>query len=171
MPEKESLFGPVIIDGVLFGMDAAVTAFVMSSLHGDDTSPVPVFGYAFGIVDPSKQDVDALILPGDLIGGVIFYNHEDSDRSDMAVTVSNSDISTAHPRTIRKVLEYPFEQLKVQRLSAEIDLTNERSIRNAEKLGFKLEGLKRRKSKSGGDWGVFGLLPEECPIWTRGVNS
>jgi [ribosomal protein S5]-alanine N-acetyltransferase len=62
------------------------------------------------------------------------------------------------------MLEFAFENLKLERVTAEVNATNTRSLRVLEKLGFKLEGVLRRHETYRGvrdDVHLFGMLCEE----------
>lgn len=154
-------------DGVVTGADASVALWINQRLGG---GLVEVPFVAIGVVHPGLADdqVDEVNLAEQLAAGVYFYNYRnDAGGSEVYASVAADWFAAGHPQVIRKVLEYPFDRWKVKRITVEIDEANDRSIRQAEKLGFKLEGLKRRAGANGGDVAIYGLLPDECPIWTR----
>lgn len=157
---------PVVIDGVLYNMTAEVVAWTNDRLGGGLVQQLAV---GIGVLRSGITDVpSAAEVPDSLIAGAYFFNHESDDGvSDITVAVAADDIASGRPEVIRAILSFPFGQLGCRRLSAEIDLSNGRAVRQAEALGFVLEGRKRRKGKGGGDVGVFGLLPEECVFWKR----
>jgi [ribosomal protein S5]-alanine N-acetyltransferase len=62
------------------------------------------------------------------------------------------------------MLELAFESLKLERVTAEVNAANTRSLRVLEKLVFKLEGILRRHETyrgARGDVHLFGMLREE----------
>jgi [ribosomal protein S5]-alanine N-acetyltransferase len=62
------------------------------------------------------------------------------------------------------MLELAFESLKLERVTAEVNAANTRSLRVLEKLGFQLEGvLRQHETYRGmrGDVHLFGMLREE----------
>ncbi len=70
------------------------------------------------------------------------------------------------------MLEVAFENLKLERVTSEVNAANTRSLRVLEKLGFKLEGvLRRHETYRGmrGDVHLFGMLREE--YWLLQVNQ
>lgn len=161
----------VIKDGLIYGADPEVAQWTNDRQGGGLVEQIFL---AIGLLEDGwmPQDINEDTLPQILKAGVFFWGHQSDDGvSDIYVTVSADDISVAKPATIRAVLNYPFGQLKVRRISAEVDLSNERAVRQVQKLGFKMEGRKRRMAAGGGDVGTFGLLPEECPIWNMSNES
>jgi [ribosomal protein S5]-alanine N-acetyltransferase len=62
------------------------------------------------------------------------------------------------------MLELAFTELKLERVTAEVNAANTRSLRVLEKLGFKREGILRRHETYRGERGdlhLFGMLREE----------
>lgn len=158
---------PMLVkDGILYGADALVAAWVSDRL-GAQVPTIPFMAFAIcadGTPDGPVTDLNTIYL----VAGVYWYNHHTGpDCFDISVAVATDDVSSGRPASIRRILEYPFGELKVPRITAEINATNERAIRNAEMLGFKREGLKRKAGAGGTDIVVLGLLPEECPFWNR----
>ena len=155
-----------VVDGrLVYGADAEVATWVNMRLGG---GAVQTLFIAIGVLKDgiAPRDVSAETLPDQLGAGAYFFNHQaEDDYSDLSVSVAADDITTATPDIFQQILNYPFGQLGCRRISAEIDLSNERAVRQAQKLGFKLEGRKRRMAPKGGDVGVFGLLHDECPFW------
>jgi RimJ/RimL family protein N-acetyltransferase len=148
----------LIIDDVLYGADAEMAEWINRRIGG---ALVEVPFVALGALDSNNK----------VVAGAYFFSHDDhrkglDDVSDLYMAAATDGSTALSPTAVRRLLEYPFGDLKVRRLSAEIDMSNGHAIQQAEKLGFKLEGRKRKKGKGGGDVGIFGLLPEECPFWT-----
>lgn len=63
---------------------------------------------------------------------------------------------------LRAAFDYPFTQLRVERVTGLVPDSNESSKRFTEHLGFKREGLMRKGSDDGSDLIVFGMLRDEC---------
>lgn len=79
-------------------------------------------------------------------------------------------IAAASPRwaskgTIRAILNYPFCQLGVQRVTALVQETNTRSVRMLDRLGFVREGYVRQAFEDGSSMIVTGILREEARRW------
>jgi len=69
--------------------------------------------------------------------------------------------------TLSAVLKYEFERMNLNRIQATIDSENTRSMKLAQRLGFKKEGVLRQRSYFNGQFRddvCFSLLKEE---WTK----
>lgn len=154
----------MVVDGILYGADALVAAWVSDRL-GAQVPLVPYTAFAVcaeGTPDGPVNDLSKIFI----IAGVYWFNHYTGpDQFDISVAVASDDAVAGRPSAIRKILDYPFKDLKVPRITAEINATNERALRQAEKLGFQIEGIKRKAGAGGTDITILGLLPEECPLW------
>lgn len=58
--------------------------------------------------------------------------------------------------------DYPFNQLKVERVTGLVPDSNEAAKRFDEHLGFKREGVMRGAADDGSDLIVYGMLRSEC---------
>jgi hypothetical protein len=136
----------VEVDGVLYGADAAVMVAVSDLLQ----SPlVEVPSIALGIMDGNK-----------IIGGAIFHSYREG--LDIEAVVAMKDPSKVTKGMARRILAYPFEELKLPRMTLQVEESNTRAIKVAEGYGAKLEGKKR-----GSGINIYGLLPGECPFWRQ----
>jgi hypothetical protein len=131
----------IVVDGVLYGCDDMVARFVNEHCGG---------GFEVGNIHAAL----GVLGSSGLIGGVLFSNHIAG--RDITITVASITPSCGHPRILARCLAYPFNQLGLGRVTAEIDESNQRSLRNARKLGFVEEGRKR-----GSNVIVMGLLKNE----------
>lgn len=138
---------PVIVDGLLFGADEDVAGWV-SRMCGGGKVFAPYT--AIGVVD--AQGITA---------GAVFHSYSGHD---VTVTASSARPSLRLRSAIKAGLSYAFDQLKVSRVSAEIEMSNARMIRLAEGLGFVREGVKRRAASDGKHVGVFGLLRKDFKL-------
>lgn len=140
----------MVIDDVLYGEDAAV-ATVMHDILGDDGLMELPF-HALGFV-----------ADGRIVGGVYFFGHRPN--ADLEVCVAVKPGITLSKASIRQALTYPFKELSVPRLTAQIPAAKTAIIGQALRLGFRIEGTKRKGDGQGGDVIVLGLLPSESPDW------
>lgn len=135
---------PVIVDGLLFHADETVAEWVNQACGGGKIfAPYT----AIGVVGNEG-----------LTAGVVFHSYSGTD---VTVTATTLRPSLRLRSAIRAGLSYAFHQLKVQRVSAEIELSNTRMIKLAEGLGFVREGVKRRAALNGKHVGVYGLLQKD----------
>jgi hypothetical protein len=65
-------------------------------------------------------------------------------------------------RFLYAIFDYPFNYLKVHRITACVRSSNVRSIDFVQRIGFKYEGCQRRGYPDGEDKLLFGILREEC---------
>lgn len=106
------------------------------------------------------------VFDGDrLMGAAIFDAFTPKDCN---VHLRIADKRCVSCRTIRAVLDYPFRQLKLDRVSAQVMADNAPSLELVQRLGFVYEGAKRQKT-----WASqlqFGMLITECPWITDPVE-
>lgn len=93
---------------------------------------------------------------GQILGAVILNNFE--PRLTVDLTVAGRGAFGI--REVRMVARYIFEQLGVQRITAVIRPDNYRALRTLVSLGFKSEGVLRRRYKDC-DGLLFGITREE----------
>lgn len=154
---------PFVADGVLHSCDDLVAAWVCDRLG----SMMPQVAYrAFGICSSDTPEGQVMDLASVyLVGGVYWFNHYSGpDEFDISAGVAVDDMTPISRRIVRKILDYPFNFLKVPRVTVHINSTNQRAIEQAKKMGFKVEGVKRNAGRGNTDTVVLGLLPGECPM-------
>ena len=116
--------------------------------------------------DSSWGDFNALglIRGGRLVAGVI-YNNFGGANANMHVGAEEGARWMTRD-FLRAAFDYPFNQLKLRRLTACVHSNNRRAIRFDEHLGFKYEGTQRHYYTDG-DMLIFGMLREECRFLER----
>lgn len=70
---------------------------------------------------------------------------------------------------LRALFAYPFLQLRLPRITAEIRESNELSLKLCGQLGFRREGFKRRAAPGGEGLWILGMLRQECR-WLKGAE-
>lgn len=138
---------PVIVDGVLYGADADVQQF-MHRVLGCGFFAGPFVTHA------------VLGEDGRIVMGTLWANHKPGQDIEMWVAATTPRV--ARPAIMRRILAYPFIQLALPRITAEIHQDNTRAIRLAEGMGMVREGFKRGSNRI-----LYGLLRDECPLFTR----
>jgi RimJ/RimL family protein N-acetyltransferase len=137
---------PQVVGGVLYGADELVAEWVHRKMGADKPELPCVAMGAFAR--------DRLAM------GAVFFNQQEAD-----ITVAfAAEPYGCKPRAIAQILTYPFHELGLPRVTAEIPLSNTASIRFVTGLGFVREGVKRRAAPDGGHVGVFGLLKKDFKL-------
>lgn len=161
---------PFVDRGVLWHCDDLVAAWVCDRLNVE----MPIVSFrAFGLVSPGTADgIHRDLTQIYMVGGVIWYDYCDGQggaHHDITAAVAiDEQLGTRTPETLKTfLLDYPFGHLKVPRISVNINETNATALEQAQRMGFVVEGRKRRAGPHGSDMIMLGLLPEECPFWSR----
>ncbi len=155
-----------IVDGIVYHADAEIIAWVNANMGA---GVVAKEAYGFGILDDGWDTETALpSLKDALAAGVYFYDQYDANEdgiSDVTACVFIKNKKAIKPHIVKKLLEYPFNQLGVRRISAMIDEANIEALDQAQRIGFQVEGYKRKMAPDGRRAVMLGLLPEDCPYW------
>lgn len=113
----------------------------------EQTSPWGWF-YAMGV----ERD-------GELAAGIVFNGHNGSNmQGHIAVARTVKQL----PELIRHALQYVFVQLKLNRFTCLVDVSNLKSMRLVEHIGFEKEFLIHRGAPGGGDLQMYVMWPEKC---------
>jgi [ribosomal protein S5]-alanine N-acetyltransferase len=104
-----------------------------------------------------------------LIGSLTLFNIEfNHRRAELGYALGRDHWGQGYMHeALQTVLAYAFETLNLHRLEADIDPRNTASIKTAERLGFKREGILRERWQTNGeieDAFFYGLLAHE---WLR----
>lgn len=110
------------------------------------------------------------VFNGDILLGACVYDGftAAANALDCNMHVCISDRRAMSRRVLRAVFDYPFRQLRLARVSAQIASGNAASLEFVQRLGFVYEG---RKRLNGFDsiW-LFGMLAHECAWMTEPVE-
>ncbi|MGN6124694.1 MAG: GNAT family N-acetyltransferase [Sphingomonas oligoaromativorans] len=101
----------------------------------------------------------------DLLAVMVVHGYE-RQHGNAQISMAAASPRWASRPVIAKLLSYPFEQLRCQRITTLIPASNARAIRFNEGIGFQREGLARRGFGTE-DCVILGLLAEERPAWAR----
>lgn len=144
----------ILLDGLLIGNDAVVGPWVQEKLAGSCEIA-------------SAYTTVGLLDKGHLVCGVLFFNARDRDL-EIALYAERRSLRLTVPRLFDRVFRYAFTRLGAGRLTAEVNIDNQRCIRLACGLGFKVEGVKRRAGPQGQDKVILGLTAED---WINGQGT
>ena len=95
-----------------------------------------------------------------LIAGIIF--NDIRPKCDVWLTIYSCDRRWCVRRVLRCVFNFCFTCLDCRRASAFVSVSNDKSRKLVERLGFRQEGVLRKYRDNGEDAFVFGMLKEEC---------
>ncbi len=112
---------------------------------------------------PFEGDIAAVpvLVDGELIAGIVWHGYDALARN-CEVAIAADSPRWCSRRILRMAFSIPFEGLGCRRVTARINVHNDKSRRLCEGLGFQLEGLLRKADIDGTDMLIYGLLKEEC---------
>lgn len=95
---------------------------------------------------------------GELIGATVFHGWQPEAG---VIEMSSAGISPRwlHPRMLRAIFEYVFDQLKCQMVVMRVSERNERMVRIAQKFGFDGHLIPRLRGRDENEW-VFTLTDD-----------
>ena len=102
------------------------------------------------------------IMEDGVLLGCMVYDNYLPHLSNISVSIVITDKRCVRKQSIKRMLHYPFVELGVNRITANIDEKNEKSIKLCKQLGFKIEGVIREGSLDCRNLLVFGMLRREC---------
>ena len=105
-------------------------------------------------------------LEGKMVGGVLFFPLDRMVNSTeigywLGANVTGRGLMS---KALNAMLEFVFEELKINRLVLHTDVCNQASRAVAERLGFKLEGIERQSWVVNGEYtnnALYAMLAEE----------
>lgn len=99
---------------------------------------------------------------GDIMGVAIFHNYR---QNDIEITFITATPRWATPGNIRGILNYPFVQLGVKRMTAITNKSNKKARKFMTGLGFVLEGVHPYGARDCTTACTYGLYPENAKRW------
>jgi RimJ/RimL family protein N-acetyltransferase len=95
---------------------------------------------------------------GEIIGGTVFHGWQPESG---VIEMSSAGISPRwlHPRMLRAIFEYVFDQLQCQLVVMRVSERNERMVRIAQKFGFDGHLIPRLRGRDENEW-VFTLTDD-----------
>lgn len=101
------------------------------------------------------------LVRNSVLAGAVVYNHF-SQYSCCAHIAGRPGRMWMTPEFLYAIFDYPFNGMRLQRLTGLIPERNERAIKFDEHLGFVREGRMRNALADGEALLVYGMLREEC---------
>jgi|TARA_R110000824_G_scaffold196779_2_gene380067 RimJ/RimL family protein N-acetyltransferase len=100
-----------------------------------------------------------------IMGVAIFNNYR---QNDIEITFITATPKWATPGNIRGILNYPFIQLGVKRMTAITKKSNKQARKFLIRLGFDLEGVHPYAAKDGSSSCTYGLYQKKAEKWLNG---
>jgi ribosomal-protein-serine acetyltransferase len=108
----------------------------------------------------------SVVLDGKIVGNMGFHNLDQNNKSAhigywLAREAEGKGLMT---RCCRVLIEYLFDELKLNRIQINCNVENLKSRAIPERLGFELEGIHRQVEffdNRFGDWAIYAMLKEE----------
>lgn len=113
------------------------------------------------IVGVLNYDIAAVLRDGVMKGVVLYTDYRGID-VELKVAGEKGWLTR---RTVRETIGYAFAVLNVKRITLQVHKKNKKARRLADRLGFKIEGVKRMAAPTGGDVVLYGLTEKE---WRHG---
>lgn len=102
---------------------------------------------------------------GELIGGVLI--NDIRPQRDCWLTIYTTTPYWAKRQVMRYVFGVVFDLIGAQRCSVLVSVSNTKSYKMCQQLGFKQEGILRQYRDNGEDCYIMGMLKSECK-WRKG---
>lgn len=138
---------------LVYGEDDLIGQFVAEGLY--DVDCVEDFGefVTIGVADKGK-----------IIAGAVFNNMRVNSGVPFDINIAFYAVNAtwATRRNMEAILAYPFDYLKLKRITAVVRKSNKRVKKLISGLGFQYEGKGRRAWDGENDAYIYGLLREEA---------
>tara|TARA_R110002167_G_scaffold103493_1_gene267734 strand:+ start:6099 stop:6563 length:465 start_codon:yes stop_codon:yes gene_type:complete len=147
---------------LVFEEDALIGGFVAQGLY--DIDCVKDFGKFVTIGVRSK---------GKIVAGAVFNNYRvhDGIPFDIQIAFYTASPVWATRSNMEAILRYPFDTLKLKRITAVIKKSNKKVKKLISSLGFQYEGKVRLGWDGKADAYVYGLLQEEAEMCIQNLKE
>ena len=100
------------------------------------------------------------IVSGEVVKAVILYG--DYTATNLQMHIASIDPSWCQRGVLRGLFDYPFNQLRVRRVTALIAKKNRKARKFVERIGFVLEGVHPQMLPDGGAVCSHGMTRDKC---------
>jgi len=145
--------GRVSLNQLICGRDEELAQWAEE--HFPDCAPLSRPLTSIGVASPD----------GDIMGVAIFHNYR---QNDIEITFITATPRWATQGVIRGILDYPFRQLGVLRMTAITTKSNKKARKLLTGLGFVLEGVHPHASKDLTSACTYGLYAKNAEKWLNG---
>lgn len=118
-------------------------------------------GERLGIADWGPCQAIGVLRDMELVAAAVFNNYR---HPNIEISFVVSSPRWATPLAVRSILQYPFDQLGVKRLTSVTEATNQRARAFLSRLGFREEGV-HPDALPTGDAITYGLLARDASRW------
>ena len=101
-----------------------------------------------------------LEIDGEVVAGVIYESYNGHNVW-MHVAVTDGGVSLTRG-VLRTIFDYPFNQMRVARVSGYVEASNEASRKFCEQLGYRQEAVLSGAASDGGDVIIYAMRREDC---------
>lgn len=106
------------------------------------------------------ERMQAIAVVSGTVKAVVLYS--DYSPADVQMHVASYSPNWCKRGVLRGLFHYPFEQLRVRRVTAMISKKNKHTRRFVERLGFRLEGVHPEALPDGTAITSYGMLRKDC---------
>jgi RimJ/RimL family protein N-acetyltransferase len=160
---------PFMIGSILYKADEMVAKFVAERIpHMSGES----FGERHLVTGILPYASIGVIRKANLVGGVVFskFTQCQGKMIDVEMSAAFDASDWCRPSTLRAMFSFPFVFFNCIRMTTITGRKNKPARRIDEGLGFKLEGVLRKRFNGREDAMVYGMLREECK-WLRKAGA
>lgn len=119
-------------------------------------------------VDETRAQFIGVVDGPELLAVVIYSDYREID---IEMSIASTTPRWASRDIIRALFEYPFIQLRTDRVTAITSKNNRHTRRFLERLGFRLEGTHRKALRGGRTACTYGMLRDECKWLKEGIYN
>ena len=140
---------------IVFGQDQRVGKFVAEGLYGID-----------GVEDFGKFVTIGIARDNKLLAGAVFNNTRvhNGIPFDMNISFYAKNPAWATRSNMVAILTYPFDQMKLKRITAVVRKSNTKVKKLISTLGFQYEGKARLAWDGANDAYIYGMIKEDADM-------
>lgn len=142
------------VDNVVYGADDIVRRWVAKHIGQDF------------LLTPDQRAV-GIVRNGKIGAGVVFEKYCGQT---ITTSVAVTDPKCFNRTTLRRWFEFPFKQLKVERITSVVAESNLKALKFNGQIGMRFEARLPRAAYDGSDLIILRMFREECP-WLGGDDG
>ena len=127
--------------------------------------PSTIEGMCRWVSDATFESFDPNYTMGisviDRLGAATVLYHHYYPQVDCQMSIRGAG-AWATPEALTEFFSFPFVELGLRRVTAAVARNNKRSRKLCERVGYKMEGVRRKAYRNGQNEIIYGMLREEC---------